>query len=397
MIQNAVGRPVRGHNFFDREREQDRLWRRLSTDHVLLLAPRRVGKTSLLLRLADTAELNGFQAVYLSVSDVRSELAFVRRLYEAIGEREAAQAAFKRLAEGALSAVLRRTKQVAFGGVTWVLSEDARDEWQRVGEVLTRALSDLGNRWLLLVDELPLFVLTLIRLDPTGERARHFLNWFRALRQGTEDTDPLRWVLAGSIGLDTVAARLKLGDTINDLNLVTLGAFDEADADRFLEALGHTYDLPLAPEVRARLRHHAGWLIPYYLQLLFSKLRNRCGDTGAPATVDAVDAVHAELLSPSDRAYFDYWRQRLTEELGAPWDEQAIALLNAAAADDHGATRDLLRRVLDQKVPDPTERDARLRFLLDVLQADGYLVEVDGRFPFRSSLLRDFWRKRVAP
>lgn len=61
MVAIKVGSPVRGEDFFDREREQRRLWQHLATDHVLLLAPRRVGKTSLMLKLADDAAAKGFE------------------------------------------------------------------------------------------------------------------------------------------------------------------------------------------------------------------------------------------------------------------------------------------------------------------------------------------------
>lgn len=39
----------------------------------------------------------------------------------------------------------------------------------------------------------------------------------------------------------------------------------------------------------------------------------------------------------------------------------------------------------------------QLRYLLGVLQSDGYLVEVDGKYRFRSSMLRDFWLRRFGP
>jgi uncharacterized protein len=48
-------------------------------------------------------------------------------------------------------------------------------------------------------------------------------------------------------------------------------------------------------------------------------------------------------------------------------------------------------------IPDVSSRDDMLRYLLDVLQNDGYLVESRGKFCFRSPLLREFWVRRVAP
>ena len=51
----SVGNPVEGDDFFDREQEQLRAWRKLEGSHLLMLAPRRIGKTSLILRLCSTA------------------------------------------------------------------------------------------------------------------------------------------------------------------------------------------------------------------------------------------------------------------------------------------------------------------------------------------------------
>ena len=58
-LNNVIGSPVVGADFFDRHEEQARIWRRLEHDSILLLAPRRVGKTSLLHRLEETAEQLG--------------------------------------------------------------------------------------------------------------------------------------------------------------------------------------------------------------------------------------------------------------------------------------------------------------------------------------------------
>ena len=83
MIQSKVGPPVTGDDFFDRESEQRRIWEYLRGDDLLLLAPRRVGKTSLMFRLRDTASDHGVEAAYLSVAGASDEVGFVRKLFEA--------------------------------------------------------------------------------------------------------------------------------------------------------------------------------------------------------------------------------------------------------------------------------------------------------------------------
>jgi hypothetical protein len=208
----------------------------------------------------------------------------------------------------------------------------------------------------------------------------------------------VRWLIAGSIGLDTVARRLRLSDTINDLAIFNeLGAFSTAASDEFLAMLAGAYRLPLAEDVRGHILQRVGWPIPFHLQLVFAELRATCGDGAGPATVAAVDEVFERLLSPGKRALFDYWAQRLHDELGAPEAGYAQALLDASAADPAGAALSTLQGVLGRHVGDPGARDERLHYLLDVLHSDGYLVREDGRWRFRSTLLAEFWRRRLAP
>ncbi len=265
----------------------------------------------------------------------------------------------------------------------------------RLGRELADALSALGDRWLIQVDELPVFLLKLLagaEIDgPQRTRVREFLYWMRRLRL---EYPSVKWMLAGSVGLDTVAARLNLADTINDLRIVTLGAYTPETAHALLRALGASYNIELSDAVRQHLIDRVGWPIPYYLQLAFHELR---GSVGAGVATEAgVDAAFGTLLDPAHKAYFDFWRQRLHDELGQPDSGFAIGLLSSACHDDEGASRDTLAQKLSLSITDPALRDAKLQYLLDVLQSDGYLVEHQRRLRFRFALLRDYWRARVA-
>ena len=53
-MRNVAGQVVRGRDFFDRQSEMARFWRDLESDNLLLLAPRRVGKTSLMRKMVRT-------------------------------------------------------------------------------------------------------------------------------------------------------------------------------------------------------------------------------------------------------------------------------------------------------------------------------------------------------
>ncbi len=401
-MQNFTGMPVHGDDFFDREQELRRLLERLATDHVLLLAPRRVGKTSLMYRLKADAEGRNPRehAVYLSVSSGTTEATFVAELCAALGQQPEAKKILDSIrpsrTDNLLDKFQKRLEKIKVATVELDFRAEAEADWQRLGRALVEGLRAQGGPWLLLVDELPLLVLALLRRDNGRERARVFLDWFRQLRQAPPDgPDQVRWLVAGSIGLDVVTRRYNLGATINDLALFVLGPFAAETADRLLVALGEGCNLPLLPAVRRRICERTEWLIPFHLQLLFSEVRAWCGDNEDEATIGTVDAAFEQLLGNSKRSYFDWWVQRLHEELSPPEDEYAIEVLNAAAQGSAGVSEAVLQQVLARHMAAPEKRQQMLGWLREVLVSDGYLVKKEGQLRFRSSLLRQFWQRRL--
>ena len=385
-----VGNPVEGEDFFDREQEQQRAWRKLESSHLLMLAPRRIGKTSLILRLRATAHTYGFQAVQCSFARCGDEQECVGLLFRTLAEQ---QANWERLVEP-LKTVLGKLKGVKIGpvGIDWQSGKPA--DWREVGDVLGKVLDAGDTPWLICVDEVPVFVINLIKQGEDGKRrARAFLNWFRDLRQ--RHYQNVKWLLAGSIGLDTIAARLGWGDAINDLEPFPLAAFDEATALAFLGKLAASYRLPLEESARKAIVRRVGWPVPFYLQIMFSQLRDDWADNGVKPDEAAVERAFERLLDPAYRVHFDYWRQRLDEELGQPEAGHATLLLDHACQDANGLRRDTLGQALSTRIQDPDERDRILRYLLDVLVGDGYLVEREGRHAFRMEWLRVYWLRRL--
>lgn len=390
-MRNITGAVAEGADFFNRTSEMAKFWRDLDTDNLLLLAPRRVGKTSLMRRMAADSGVHGFTTIFVDVSDCADELRFVQRLYAAILDSSSGDHLWKRISESALGKTVRRIQKMGGAGFSLEFAPDAAS-WSRLGEELADALSRLEQRWLIQIDELPVFVLKLLGQGTPEERTRvrEFLYWMRRLRQ---QYTSMRWMLAGSIGLDTVTARLNIADAINDLHIEKLGAFDVETADAMLQALSSANRVGLRAEIRRYIITRTGWLAPYYLQLIFHELR----DAKGPVAEADVDRAIEDLLSPQHRNYFDYWRQRLFDELGNADADFAKTLLNHCCRTAEGATRSTLSLAMAGGIADAGAREDKLRYLLDVLQNDGYVVESEQQWQFRSPLLREYWLRRVAP
>ena len=402
LLYNPVVRNITGNNaldgdFFDRKREIARYWDKLETDNLLLLAPRRVGKTSIIKMMERDAGQHGFAAVYVDVSDSENELRFVQKVWSGLlsdcPDVDARDQLSGWLQNSWLTSLVRTFKKA--GGCGFSIEIDAgKVSWQQVGEEISALLGRLDTKCLIFIDELPVFVLKLLGdgSKAGADRVHQFLYWIRTIRQKY----PIRWMLAGSVGLDTVAARINVADAINDLHIEKLDGFPSDIADEFLRALGASYNMTLSPDVRKRVLERVGSdrPIPYYLQLMFDQLRQ----LGREPAVEDVDAAVENLLRPAHRNYFDYWRQRLFDELGRADADAAILLLNRCCYEQGGALRGTLLLSLAGAIADPDQRESKLSFLLDVLQNDGYLIESGReRWCFYSPLLRAFWMKRVAP
>ncbi|MCB1916948.1 MAG: hypothetical protein KDG52_14680 [Rhodocyclaceae bacterium] len=385
----TIGNPVTGDDFFDRELEQRQIWRKLETNHLLMLAPRRIGKTSLIYRLCETSREHGFQSIKCSFAGCRDERDCVGEIFKAA---EPLHTAGQNFAQS-----LSWLKSIKIAGTTIDWGKDEADCWRAVGEEIGRALADCEHDCLICIDELPVFIVKLLQQGDAGrERARTFLYWLRELRQ--THFQRIKWLLAGSIGLDTMTARLRIGDAINDLEPFKLDAFSPDSARRMLAQLAQGYQLPLDAATTEHLLDRVGWPVPYYLQLMFSHLRDGHEDHGVVPSPAAVDGVFDKLLGHGYRVHFDYWRQRLDDELGQPDAGHAARVLDHICPSRQGARVETLSQALLARIPDPDMRERTLNSLLQILENDGYLTrDADGRYAFRLEWLRMYWRQERRP
>jgi len=145
-MRPVIGSPVEGEDFFDRDTERRRMWRRLDTDSLLLLAPRRIGKTSLMRKLCAEAGAQHFRAFSLSFAACADELACVRELSKALS---AAEPTLVKSMQGTLRDLLPSIKSLKLGplGIELAASENA--DWGALGEALARSIGALDGRWLI--------------------------------------------------------------------------------------------------------------------------------------------------------------------------------------------------------------------------------------------------------
>jgi AAA+ ATPase superfamily predicted ATPase len=83
-----VGSPAIGEDFIDREKEVEQILSALKKDSVLLIAPRRFGKTSIMKRVEKEFSDDDKICVFLEVEDVYSPQRFLSEIVMVLVENE---------------------------------------------------------------------------------------------------------------------------------------------------------------------------------------------------------------------------------------------------------------------------------------------------------------------
>jgi uncharacterized protein len=366
----------------DRLEERDFLTKRLLAGYsVLMLAMRRTGKT-FLCRLIE-ADANTYHAAYCDLEGCDDEKAAFMELCGAIEPQLSART----LAKDRLRTMFRR---VLGGQVDSATFKELllRTDWRDALLNLLSVLDEDEKPWIIMLDELPLFVMKLLRADT--DRAANFLLQLRAYRQKFKN---VRWLMTGSVGLDVIARREKLGGSLNDLERFDLKPLSPDAAFRLIERRNSEGKCPWPFTIERTdfdvLVKRLNWLSPFYVERLAYVMQPT--GPGRRATADDVDRAFAALLAHGNRGLFTAWSEHIDNNFVSPDRQRLRALLSHLSASEQGEMRDTLLAVIGRLQPPGTR--ANLRDALDLLISDGYLEEADQRCRFRSGLLREWWAR----
>lgn len=389
-LLNKVGPIVEGKDFFGRDREILETWKDIvDGNHILITAPRRIGKSSLVKRLIAEAKAHSWRAVYVDVQDVRDEAGFFKVFAERLLEENASwfNKARRTVLDGLMAMISGLEVELSAGGVG-----SAKLKWtsQKVNEIkneIKKLLQDSGDM-LIAIDELPYFLARLEKEDDAKERIAHFLHWLRAYRG--KDSNKIRWIFCGSIGLDTFTEKHKLSEAMNDVEKYSLGAFDNETATSFLTKLGADNEMALSVDNINAMLNLMGWPLPFFLQAHFKQLHRLIGRK-SNLTIADEDIKQAYQNIIKDTAALKTWEERLDEQLNATDAHCCKTLLTGICRTPKGMTRKKLYDLVYPLTNDTAKCENMLAFCLKLLERDGYLICEERYYAFRSPLLRDFW------
>ena len=392
-MKNIVGQAVVGKNLYGRRREIDSLWASLRQgDHVHILAPRRVGKTSLMLELR-RAPPNGWHVVYVDVEGAESpadcvaaimaELAATpsyRTWFEAAPFATALSGIWKRLADVNVTTPFLRVEIKSAMGNEW---PGAMDQLQARLATLPEGESHL----LVIIDELPVLIARMLRKKRGRDDAELFLAKLRAWRQSPVLRGKILTLLGGSVGLEGVLRRASLTGLINDVLPFRLESWDRTTAARFLSRLASDNDVHLERRSISRILDLLQDPVPYHVQLFFHELATSVRGRSAGISDQLIqDCFDRRLTGPGGTAHLDHYAARLEVMMEQDRYEIAQSILDDASRPEGVDLRQLDR---PQSIA-----ESEFQSILNLLEAEGYVHWRGECVQFRSNLLRAWWRKQ---
>ena len=391
-MKNVVGQAVVGNDLYGRGSELRWLWDRLRQGgHVHMLAPRRVGKTSLMLELRRKPRAN-WHVVYVDVQGVSgpadwvaavmAELAVTptyRTWLEAVPFAKSVSDVWQQVRNAQVNVPFLRVELRSAMGNEW---PDAMDRLQaRLSQ-----MPEASGHLLIIVDELPVLVARMLRDKRGHAEVELLLAKMRAWRQSPQLRGKVYTLVGGSIGLDGLLRRQGLSALINDLVPFRVDSWDRETAVEFLDRLGRDRQFRLTDDHIGLMLDLLKDPVPYHVQLFFHELYVTVNGNVSDITTEHVRRCFADRLTgPGGTPHLDHYATRLEVALDAASYEAAEAVLGLACGAEGAAMEDIEALAGGQA--------GAFRAVLNELEFDGYIVRSGARIVFRSNLLRMWWRK----
>jgi uncharacterized protein len=393
--KNIAGPLVRGSDFWGRDVDRAALWDLLDKGDLLLNAPRRYGKSSLMCSLFDQPK-DDWVVVMLDVENVETPAEFLTELSAALSQTSAIRRLWetaKRAPGTFLAWITSGVDGIEIGAENIgqaklnLRKSLVSDNWPELTEQLFAELARHEQNLLLIIDEFPWMITNF--LDKDEARATHFLKWFRALRQKTRKTR-VRALLGGSVNLEPRLEQIGREALINDLQRYRLRPLSIADSVTFVREILQGEGIPFEAEAPAEIVRVIDCGVHFFLQVLVSEcLADVRHHARGRLTCDVIESVYAErVLGPSNRSRFSHYHTRLKQHYG-PLERAArivLARLTERSPESHETLAAMLRAAGE---------DVSVERVVALLESDYYITRELDEVAFSSGFLRDWWRRNA--
>lgn len=388
----AVGAPAIGKLFFNRDEEIKNIRKSIDTNNVLIVAPRRFGKTSVMRKIENMLIKEGFVCFFIDVMSLRTPKDFLIKITNE-SLLDSKKDVIDKITD-ALKDVFSNIKEIgasAKGEIRVIFREKMREDitennWMSKGEEIFKIIIEsYGDKPVFfIIDEMSEFILNMIKTDV--DLTRTYLQWFRGIRQKWPKN--IRFMIGGSICFERVVKIIDGYSYINDFQPISIGGFSEANALKFIKKIieeeGFEYNDEVGKEI---LRCIGEVYIPYFIAGFLSIIIQKCPENITKE--DVIEIYDNDMLGDYGRSFFQYYKLRLKTHY-EEYSRVVENILKEISKAEKGYPKDLGFNIFRDLTGKTNESDYN-ELLLD-LENDFYIIINKGNLYFYSKVLKDWWK-----
>ncbi len=399
-LKQAHGNWVVDDRFWNRKQDIELFIKKIDEGaHLLLVAQRRMGKTSLMREVKRQLD-DRYTCLFVDLqkssdaSDSIVELSLAIRPHDTLWNKA------KDVFANVIGKITDTIEQLSYGELGISLRAGLTSgNWQDKGDQLFSILADSEKPVLLLIDEVPLMVNRMLKGEDfsiTPERRTkvdEFMSWFR--KNCNDHQGKIRVVLSGSIGFEPILHQAGLSATINNFDPFELKPWDDKTSISCLQALANEYGVSLKEGAEAAMVKRLGCCIPHHVQMFFTHVHDRCKRRGRMEffSDEVNDIYESEMLGIRGHAELTHYEERLQLVLGREVFRLALEMITETAVTGYLTKEILIALQKGYEFKERSVQDAQEE-ILRVLEHDGYIKQSPKGYVFVSPLLQDWWKKR---
>lgn len=377
-----IGLDATGDYYFPRTDIEKEIWRELKKgNNILLSAPRRVGKTSIMKYISEKP-LDGFKLVFENVQGTNTEELFYKRIYLLILD---CLTRFK--TNKAKIQNYFKTTGISGASLSSLKFENkALDYVREINEIIPQ-LDEKGETIVLLVDELPEVLYTLYKSGKI-ESASAILKNLRHWRQN-KSFKKLKFVIAGSIGIHHIVNLVEgRSSDINDIKSIHCPALD-SDSNEFENYMNRALNgasIFFQEGAVSYLKYKINYLVPYFINLMLDEI-DKAAMKKEQTIITNIEVDEAFEKIVKNNSYFIDWKKRLKDYLKPNHFKFINHILIHIAHEDAVSIQEIYNLAVKYD-----ETEDFMDLIYDLTQ-DGYIVEQDSNYVFISPFLKTYWKR----
>lgn len=381
-MQIITGQSARKENFWKREKELKDIWYKISANqHILLVAPRRVGKTSIMHHIMDNPQ-ETYMVLYIDTESANSENEFWKKIFHRLMDED-----FVNTLQNKATNLWNKLKTISISEISTKGVKFGETQEIEYVEAFKTILKDLDEdkKIIIMIDEFAQTIENIIKYENI-QSAQSLLKNHRELRQDKKLSEQITFIYAGSIGLESVASKISSISAINDLSIVKVSPLEIEDAKEFIGALANSNNINITESEINYVLEKIEWLIPFYIQLILDELRKH----SQQITAQMIDDAFKTILD--NRNQFEHWHTRL-KSLDDNEYKFAKDVLNITSENSTIQSNEILNLATKYSLTEDSAKEVR-----NSLIYDGYINNNDNprEYRFNSPLLKMWWYKNVA-